>query len=77
MIRGGAGFVGSNVAASLDASGADIVILDRVGCDDFKWRNVALAVPASARWKGASTRTASGGAAEMRRGAGGRRRYGA
>lgn len=41
LITGGAGFIGSNIAASLDADGADIVIVDRLGEDDIKWRNIA------------------------------------
>lgn len=41
VITGGAGFIGSNIAASLDDDGADIVIVDWLGSDDFKWRNVA------------------------------------
>lgn len=41
VITGGAGFIGSNIAASLDASGVDIVLVDWLGSDDFKWRNIA------------------------------------
>src|SRR5208337_4213853 len=41
LITGGAGFIGSNIAAALDAAGADIVISDRFGSGDTKWRNVA------------------------------------
>ena len=41
LITGGAGFIGSNVAAALDDSGADIVIGDRLGSSDIKWRNIA------------------------------------
>jgi ADP-L-glycero-D-manno-heptose 6-epimerase len=41
VITGGAGFIGSNIAAALDDSGADIVISDWIGKDDFKWRNIA------------------------------------
>ena len=41
VITGGAGFIGSNIAAALDAAGSDIVISDRLGSDDFKWRNIA------------------------------------
>jgi ADP-L-glycero-D-manno-heptose 6-epimerase len=41
VITGGAGFIGSNVAAALDAAGKDIAIVDVLGKDDFKWRNVA------------------------------------
>jgi ADP-L-glycero-D-manno-heptose 6-epimerase len=41
VITGGAGFIGSNIAAALDKSGEDIVISDWMGRDDFKWRNIA------------------------------------
>ena len=41
VITGGAGFIGSNIAAALDTAGVDIVIIDRLGSDDFKWRNIA------------------------------------
>jgi ADP-L-glycero-D-manno-heptose 6-epimerase len=41
VITGGAGFIGSNIAAALDAEGADIAIIDWLGSDDFKWRNIA------------------------------------
>src|SRR6266568_6804414 len=41
VITGGAGFIGSNIAASLEASGADVVIVDWLGSDDYKWRNIA------------------------------------
>jgi ADP-L-glycero-D-manno-heptose 6-epimerase len=41
VITGGAGFIGSNIAAALDAAGADIVISDWLGAEDFKWRNIA------------------------------------
>ncbi|WP_267888851.1 ADP-glyceromanno-heptose 6-epimerase [Mycolicibacterium neoaurum] len=41
MVTGGAGFIGSNVAASLDDQGQDIVIVDTLGSDDTKWRNIA------------------------------------
>ncbi|MBV8474970.1 MAG: ADP-glyceromanno-heptose 6-epimerase [Hyphomicrobiales bacterium] len=41
VITGGAGFIGSNIAASLDAEGADIAIIDWLGSDDCKWRNIA------------------------------------
>ncbi len=41
LVTGGAGFIGSNVVASLNESGrADIVVSDRLGCED-KWRNLA------------------------------------
>jgi ADP-L-glycero-D-manno-heptose 6-epimerase len=41
VITGGAGFIGSNIAAALDAKGEDIVIIDSLGSDDCKWRNLA------------------------------------
>ncbi len=41
IITGGAGFIGSNIAAALDESGDDIVIVDWLGDDAFKWRNIA------------------------------------
>jgi ADP-L-glycero-D-manno-heptose 6-epimerase len=42
LVTGGAGFIGSNVVASLDRAGsADIVVNDLLGRDDGKWRNLA------------------------------------
>ena len=42
LVTGGAGFIGSNVVASLNEAGAsDIVVGDSVGHDDAKWRNLA------------------------------------
>lgn len=41
LITGGAGFIGSNLVAGLEARGAnDIVVCDRLGTDE-KWRNIA------------------------------------
>ncbi len=40
IITGGAGFIGSNIAASLAARGEEVVICDRLGHND-KWRNLA------------------------------------
>jgi ADP-L-glycero-D-manno-heptose 6-epimerase len=41
IVTGGAGFIGSNLVAALEARGeSDIVVVDRLGCDD-KWRNLA------------------------------------
>jgi ADP-L-glycero-D-manno-heptose 6-epimerase len=40
IITGGAGFIGSNLAAALDERGERIVICDRFGTDE-KWRNLA------------------------------------
>jgi ADP-L-glycero-D-manno-heptose 6-epimerase len=42
LVTGGAGFIGSNVVASLNETGAtDIVVNDALGHDDAKWRNLA------------------------------------
>lgn len=41
VVTGGAGFIGSNIAAALDDAGEDIAIIDRLGTDDIKWRNIA------------------------------------
>lgn len=41
VITGGAGFIGSNVAAALDDAGKAIAIVDALGANDFKWRNIA------------------------------------
>ncbi len=41
VVTGGAGFIGSNLVAGLEAEGlSDIVICDTLG-DDDKWRNIA------------------------------------
>jgi ADP-L-glycero-D-manno-heptose 6-epimerase len=40
FITGGAGFIGSNIAAALDAWDKPLVIADTLGCAD-KWRNIA------------------------------------
>jgi len=41
LVTGGAGFIGSNLLAGLEQSGAqDLVVCDRLG-DDDKWRNIA------------------------------------
>jgi ADP-L-glycero-D-manno-heptose 6-epimerase len=40
VVTGGAGFIGSNLAAALDERGAAVAIVDRLGHDD-KWRNLA------------------------------------
>ena len=58
LVTGGAGFIGSNVVASLnDAGTTDIVVSDLLGHGDAKWRNLAkhqiadLLPPAElARW---------------------------
>jgi ADP-L-glycero-D-manno-heptose 6-epimerase len=60
LVTGGAGFIGSNVVASLNEVGAtDVVVSDLLGRDDAKWRNlakhqVADLVPSAelARWLG-------------------------
>ena len=42
LVTGGAGFIGSNVVASLNEAGAtDVVVSDMLGRDDAKWRNLA------------------------------------
>ena len=41
VITGGAGFIGSNIAAALDSFDENIVIVDWLGADAFKWRNIA------------------------------------
>ncbi|MGF1611927.1 MAG: ADP-glyceromanno-heptose 6-epimerase [Kiloniellales bacterium] len=41
VITGGAGFIGSNLAAALDEAGAELVIVDSLGSGDLKWRNIA------------------------------------
>ena len=40
LVTGGAGFIGSNIAAHLHAEGQDVAICDHYGTD-AKWRNVA------------------------------------
>jgi ADP-L-glycero-D-manno-heptose 6-epimerase len=41
LVTGGAGFIGSNIAAALESQGADVAIMDWLGADDCKWRNIA------------------------------------
>lgn len=42
LVTGGAGFIGSNVVASLNAAGhTDVVVNDLLGADQPKWRNLA------------------------------------
>ena len=42
LVTGGAGFIGSNVVASLNEAGrTDVVVNDVLGHDDAKWRNLA------------------------------------
>lgn len=42
LVTGGAGFIGSNVVASLNESGVtDVTVNDLLGRDDGKWRNLA------------------------------------
>ena len=58
LVTGGAGFIGSNIVASLNEAGStDVVVSDLLGHDDAKWRNLAkhqvtdLVPPAElARW---------------------------
>ena len=40
LVTGGAGFIGSNIAAALAERGAEVAVCDRLGADD-KWRNLA------------------------------------
>lgn len=41
IVTGGAGFIGSNILASLQEHGyKDLVVVDSLGCDD-KWKNIA------------------------------------
>jgi len=41
IVTGGAGFIGSNLVAGLEARGAgEVVVCDHLGCDE-KWRNIA------------------------------------
>ncbi|MEN2980403.1 ADP-glyceromanno-heptose 6-epimerase [Tistrella bauzanensis] len=41
VVTGGAGFIGSNILAGLEADGrTDLVVVDTLGSDD-KWRNIA------------------------------------
>ncbi len=42
LVTGGAGFIGSNIVASLNEAGhTDVVVNDLLGRDDDKWRNLA------------------------------------
>ena len=42
LVTGGAGFIGSNIVASLNEAGAaDVVVNDRLETGDVKWRNLA------------------------------------
>ena len=58
LVTGGAGFIGSNIVASLNEAGStDVVVSDLLGRNDAKWRNLAkhqvvdLVPPAElARW---------------------------
>lgn len=42
LVTGGAGFIGSNIVASLNEAGStDVVVSDWLGSEDAKWRNLA------------------------------------
>lgn len=42
LVTGGAGFIGSNIVASLNEAGStDVVVNDVLGAGDAKWRNLA------------------------------------
>jgi ADP-L-glycero-D-manno-heptose 6-epimerase len=42
LVTGGAGFIGSNIVASLNEAGrSDVVVSDFLGSEDAKWRNLA------------------------------------
>jgi ADP-L-glycero-D-manno-heptose 6-epimerase len=42
LVTGGAGFIGSNIVASLNEAGSsDVVVSDLLGHDDAKWRNLS------------------------------------
>ncbi|WJS05542.1 ADP-glyceromanno-heptose 6-epimerase [Roseibium aggregatum] len=42
LVTGGAGFIGSNFVASLlSAERADVIVLDQLGSDNLKWKNLA------------------------------------
>ena len=40
LVTGGAGFIGSNLVAALEAKGAEVAVCDRLGHGD-KWRNLS------------------------------------
>ena len=40
VVTGGAGFIGSHIAAALDERGEDVIVVDTLGSDE-KWRNIA------------------------------------
>jgi ADP-L-glycero-D-manno-heptose 6-epimerase len=42
LVTGGAGFIGSNIVASLNEAGStNVVVSDFLGSEDAKWRNLA------------------------------------
>ena len=41
VVTGGAGFIGSNIVAAIADRGGDVVVIDWLGHDDLKWRNIA------------------------------------
>mgnify|MGYP000120864326 CR=1 FL=1 len=41
IVTGGAGFIGSNIVARLCEEGHDVVVCDRLGTDNIKWKNLS------------------------------------
>ncbi|MFS2319016.1 ADP-glyceromanno-heptose 6-epimerase [Maricaulis sp. D1M11] len=48
LVTGGAGFIGSQIAAELEQQGEEVIILDWLG-HEYKWRNIAKRVPVDIR----------------------------
>ena len=46
LVTGGSGFIGSNLNAALAAEGKDVIILDWLGQEGQKWRNLYHSPPA-------------------------------
>ena len=47
LVTGGSGFIGSNLNAALAAEGEDVIIVDWLGQEGPKWRNLYHSPPAS------------------------------